>query len=316
MNIKIAGVCLAALLMSGCSMKRYAVNKLGDSLAKSGTSYAADNDVELVGQALPFSLKLIEGLLEESPRHSGLLCAASSGFTQYAYVYVQEPADESEQSDFTHSSGLRVRARNLYERAQRYGMRALETRHNGFESALRRDPRTAQALGHKDLLAAYWTGIAWLAAISLSKDQPARVAEQPLAEALIDRVAELDPDFDSGGLDEFLITYEPARQTAAPDFEQRCQKHFDRALVLRGGKTAVPFVALAEAVAVPKQQRSRFEQLLKDALAIDPDTKPEWRLANLVAQRRARWLLAHTEELFPPPIDNSASALHTKEETR
>ena len=50
-----------SLILSGCSVKQYAINKLGDSLAKSGTSYASDNDPELVGAALPFSLKLIEG---------------------------------------------------------------------------------------------------------------------------------------------------------------------------------------------------------------------------------------------------------------
>ncbi len=33
-------------------------------------------------------------------------------------------------------------------------------------------------------------------------------------------------------------------------------------------------------------------------LIIDVAKKPEWRLANLVMQRRARWLLAHTDEHF------------------
>ena len=58
-------LCIAlAVCGSGCSVKRFAINKLGDSLANSGTTYAADDDVELVGQALPFSLKLVEGLLK------------------------------------------------------------------------------------------------------------------------------------------------------------------------------------------------------------------------------------------------------------
>jgi predicted anti-sigma-YlaC factor YlaD len=38
--------------------------------------------------------------------------------------------------------------------------------------------------------------------------------------------------------------------------------------------------------------------LLKQALAIDPDARPEWRLSNIVMQRRARWLLSREEELF------------------
>jgi hypothetical protein len=68
---------------TGCAVKTFAINKIGDSFVSSGTTFAADDDVELVGQAVPFSLKLIESLLAESPNHRGLLLAAASGFTQY-----------------------------------------------------------------------------------------------------------------------------------------------------------------------------------------------------------------------------------------
>jgi len=51
-------------------------------------------------------------------------------------------------------------------------------------------------------------------------------------------------------------------------------------------------------VCVQKQDLEQFESLLKQALEINPDDKPEWRLANLVMQRRAKWLLSRTEELF------------------
>ena len=37
--------------------------------------------------------------------------------------------------------------------------------------------------------------------------------------------------------------------------------------------------------------------MLEKALAVDT-SKPENRLANLVAQRRARWLLAHIDDLI------------------
>jgi predicted anti-sigma-YlaC factor YlaD len=46
------------------------------------------------------------------------------------------------------------------------------------------------------------------------------------------------------------------------------------------------------------QDREEFTRLLKRALAIDVDRAPDQRLANLVSQRRARWLLGKTDELF------------------
>jgi hypothetical protein len=83
----------SVLLVSGCSVKRYAINQLGNALAGTGSTFAADEDPELVRAAVPFSLKLIESLLAENPRHEGLLLAAARGFTQYAYAFVQEDAD-------------------------------------------------------------------------------------------------------------------------------------------------------------------------------------------------------------------------------
>ena len=118
---------------SGCSVKKFAINKLGDSLANSGTTYSADDDPELVGQALPFSLKLVESLLAESPAHRGLLFAAASGFTAYAYAYVQEDADEIGDRDPNAAAALRARARRLYLRARGYALRGLAVEHPDFE---------------------------------------------------------------------------------------------------------------------------------------------------------------------------------------
>jgi len=144
----------------------------------------------------------------------------------------------------------------------------------------------------------YWTAAAWGAAISLSKDNPEIVADQVLVEALIDRALELDERFDDGAIHGFLISYELVRQGARGDPTERARAHFDRAVSLTGGQLASPYVSLAEGVSLSRQDRREFESLLHRALAIDPDARPEWRLANLVVQRRARWLLSRADQLF------------------
>jgi predicted anti-sigma-YlaC factor YlaD len=292
-------IAFIAFFVAGCSVKKFAVNKIGDSLASSGTTFASDDDPELVGQAVPFSLKLIESLLAETPKHRGLLLAAAMDFTQYSYAYVQEPAEEIESTDLEKANLQRDRARRLYLRARDYGLRGLETKHAGFGAALRRNPeRTVRSTTVKDVPLLYWTAVAWGAAISASKDHPELVADQPLVEALIDRAYKLNPSFDDGAIHCFLITYEPARQGAKGDFAARSRGHFEHAVELSGGAMAAPYVSMAEAVSVQKQDRGEFESLLHKALAVDPDTRPEWRLNNLIMQRRARWLLGKTDELF------------------
>ncbi len=89
-----------------------------------------------------------------------------------------------------------------------------------------------------------------------------------------------------------------SRPGGTGDPAARSRQHFERALALTGGQQAGPMVSFAEAVCVQKQDLKQFESLLHQALAINPDAKPEWRLANLVMQRRAKWLLSRTDQLF------------------
>ncbi len=284
---------------AACSVKRFAINKLGDSLANSGTTFASDEDPELVAAAVPFSLKLIESLLAESPRHRGLLFAAASGFTQYSYAFVQQDSEELEERDMARADALRTRARKLYLRARDYGLRGLETKHPGFGAALRSEAKSAVAAAtKKDVPLLYWTAAAWGAAISLSKDDPEIVADQPLVEALIDRALGLDESFDHGAIHSFLISYEPSRPGAGADAAARARKHFERAIELSGGAQAAPLVAFAESVSVSSHDKQEFRTLLERALKIDVNAKPEYRLSNLVMQRRARWLLGRIDQLF------------------
>ncbi len=286
-------------LQAACSVKRFAIGKLGDALAGGGATYASDDDLELIRDAVPFSLKLIESLLAESPKHRGLLLAAASGFTQYGYAFVQQEADELEAKDVAAAAARRGRTRRLCLRARGYGLRGLELKRPGFAAELRKEPKQAVAgMRKEDVPFLYWTATAWGAAISAGKDDPALVGEQPLVEALIDRAAELDPDWDHGAIHGFLIAYEASRVGTKGDSAERSRKHFERALALTEGQMVSPLVSMAETVSVAKQNRKEFEALLQRALAIDVNAKPEWRLANLVYQRRARWLLGRVEELF------------------
>ena len=288
-----------AVMGSGCSIKRLAVKKVGDALAGSGTTFASDDDPELVKAAVPFSLKLMEGLLNENPRHEGLLLATASGFTEYAYAFVQQDADEMEDKDLAAAEEMRGRARRLYLRARNYGLRGLAVRHPGFERALRAEPKQAVRLATvKDVPLLYWTALSWAGAISLSKDNPDLIGDMPVIEAMMDRALALDEAFDNGAIHTYLITYEMSRPGGTGDSAARSREHFERALALTKGLEAGPMVSFAEAVCVQKQDLKQFEALLQQALTINLDVKPECRLVNLVMQRRAKWLLSRTDQLF------------------
>ncbi len=290
-------ISLSMFLLTGCSIRSFAVNKIGDALASGGSTYSSDDDLILVGEALPFGLKLIESLLDESPKHRGLLITACEGFTTYAYIYVQHKADTGAEQDLTRAWEMRTRARRLYLRARDYGLRRLEASYKGITERIEADPQAAlSVVKKKDVPALYWNAAALGLGISVSKNDAEMLAHLPEVEALLERALELDESWNEGALHAFQVTLASAKP-GQPDY-QKLRKHFDRALDLSGGNQAGLYIAYAEAVSINKQDRSEFVSLLNKALAIDTDQHKEVRLANIVAQQRARWLLKRIDELI------------------
>ena len=292
-------LCLLGL-SAGCSIKKMAVNKVGDMLSSSGTTFESDEDPDLVAAAIPFGLKLYEGLLEESPKHTGLLLAAASGFTEYSYAFIDLKAEEAKEESIDKANELQERARKMYLRAHGYAMRGLEVKYPGFGAALDNDAVTALKRVRKaDVPLLYWCAASLGLAISTSKGSPEMIGQLPLVEMIVNRIVELDESFDSGAVPEFLITLEAARSgVKLEDMEAAMRKHFDRAIEISHGKRAGTYVSFAENADEPAQNAAEFKSMLDKALAIDVNADPPTRLANVIAQRRARWLLAHQSELF------------------
>jgi len=291
----------AAIVLSSlpaCSVKKMAVNALGNALAEGGSTYARDDDPELVREAVPFGLKTVEGLLLDAPRHKGLLYSAASGFTQYGYAFVQQDADFVEGDDLARATALRNRARKLYLRALDYGFRGLEVDFPGFRDAMRRDPVPVLARAKKEHVPLlYWTALAWAAAMAISKDDAELTADQGKAEAMMRRALALDEGYEHGAVHDFFISYEGGRSSVGGSVE-KAREHLERALALSKGRRAAPLVAFAETVSVATQDRAEFERLLEQALAVDADAVPDLRLSNIIYRQRARWLLGRADELF------------------
>jgi predicted anti-sigma-YlaC factor YlaD len=290
---------LIASAINGCSMSKFVAKSVGNALAEGGSVYASDNDITFVGDAVPFGLKTMEGLLAKAPRHRPLLVATASGFVQYAYVYVDLPALQMENDDPEQARELRQRAKRLYLRGRDYAVRALRLRIPDWEQRLKEDPKSALApLEAKNVPELYWAAVALSAAVSTDKQDMDLLADLHLVEPMIQRALELDEDFDDGAIHQFLISFEASRPAAQGGSIEKARAHFKRAMELAHGQQASPLVSLAEGVSVSTQNRQEFETLLRQALSFDVETAPSYRLANLVAQKRARLLLSRIDDLF------------------
>ncbi len=302
-RLRFAGVVIACGLgLAGCSIRSLAINSLADALAESGSVYASDRDPELVRDALPFALKTFESLLESAPDNVDLLTSTCSGFTQYSNAFVEGESNYLEFSDYLESKRLRERSLELYLRALDYCLRGLEVGHEGIRDRLVAKPEDSAAelvLGEIDLI--YWTAAAWGSAISVGLHRFDVVADLPVVRALFDRALALEDDYSDGALHEALISLE-ALPEAMGGSRERAEYHYRRAVELADGNSASPHVSYAASVLVPAQEADAFREALDAALEVDPDAAVELRLANRLAQRRARFLLDHVEDLFLEPL--------------
>lgn len=289
-------ILLGFLAPTAC-VRSIAVNVAANALSGSGGSFAEDDDPELIREAVPFGLKINEALIQAAPDNEKLLLAASAGFTQYAYAFLQQDAERLDEEKPEASRALLARCRKLYARALEYGLRGLEVRHEGFREGFEKDRATALAPCElDDVPLLYWTAAAWGAQISITKTDAKLLGQLPDVEALAARALALDEAWNDGALHEFFLSYEAAKTDR--DKLKRAKRHYDRALQLQGGKKVSPYVGWAESVSVQQQNKKEFLALLDKAIAFNVDEAPRFRLVNLISQDRARRLKARVDDLF------------------
>src|SRR5262245_60372736 len=129
---------LLAIATSACSLRKFVAGRVASAVSSNGPSPLESNqDVDLAVESIPPFLIFFEGLLEEVPKHRGLLTQLAQGYTSYTYLGVQQSLDRAKDTDYRTADKLRARAKWLYLRANQYGFRGLDVSHRGFAAAFK-----------------------------------------------------------------------------------------------------------------------------------------------------------------------------------
>lgn len=274
---------------------------MSDALSTSdgGSVFTSDDDPELMRDALPLALKMYEALLQKNPDHVELNRATASSFCAYSYAFIHFPADTLPSEEINQKKEMYQRAKKMYLRAREYGFDGLEVKYPGFRKGLAANTDSVLALTEKedaDIL--YWTGLSWMGAFTVHKFDMKLALSVPKAVKVMKRVAELDPDYGNGAIDEFFITFYGSMPESMGGDLEKAKYHFDRAVKLTDGMSAGPYTAYATAVTIAAQDRIKFEELMKKAKKIKPDAVPEKLLLRTIQHDKAVWYLKHTEDFF------------------
>jgi predicted anti-sigma-YlaC factor YlaD len=290
------------LVLSSCSLNKLVINKLSDALSGSGQNdiFLGDSDPELVGDALPFAIKMYETLLAQNPDHQGLILTTGSIFIMYANVYVQGPAEMLPSEDYRIKAEQFERARKLYLRGTVIIEGGLEKKYPGWTAARDRgDMGEFLAKCTKDdIPLLYWDAAGVLSAYALNPFDFDLGMRLPELGSLIARAYELDPDYNFGTLDDFYLLFYASMPDGMGGDKALAEVHYARALEKSKGLSAGPYVSYATAMAVANQDYEMFKFCLETALAVDVDGNASNRLQNILSQRKARYLLEHAGDYF------------------
>jgi predicted anti-sigma-YlaC factor YlaD len=295
-------ICGILIMLSSCSINKLVINKVSDALSGSGQNevFMGDSDPQLVADALPFAIKLYETLLAQNPDHQGLILTTGSLFIMYANAFVQGPAEMLPPEAYRVKAEHLERARKLYLRGTGILEGGLEKKYPGWTEARGRGEFSEfiAKFSKDDIPLLYWDAAGVLSAYALNPFDLDLGLRIPELSSLIARAYELDPDYNSGALDDFYVLFYASLPEGMGGDKALAEIHYAKALEKSGGLSAGPYVSYAKTIAVSRQDYETYKSCLEAALAVDVENNTANRLQNIISQRSARFLLEHAGDYF------------------
>ncbi|MEN8178815.1 MAG: TRAP transporter TatT component family protein [Pseudomonadota bacterium] len=265
---------LMLLLLAGCvslSTERLA-NNLSNAMLN-------QTDPEIVRAGAPAYLLLIDSLIEDSPNDPNLLLAGARLYGAYGGGLISDPVRQK---------GLALKTLDYASRGICINLPAIcaskHLPHREFVTTL-------GTLSQSDLEGIYVFGASWLGWIQTNSDDWSAVAELSKAEAVLQKVVDLEPGFEHGRAQLYLGVIRSLIPPAVGGKPEVGREHFENAIKYSGGKDLIIKLEFARRYARLVFNRELHDQLLHEVIDADP-VVPGLTLSNVLAQQQAKQLLA------------------------
>ena len=311
MYIRFAAAVLT-LTLTACDLGRITVDTTAKVLVRAQPAIQQEADYQLAHDAIPGTLKTIEGFWVVSPDNENLLALLTEGYCQYGTAFIEDDWElakfAKKLDEIEYHNG---RATHIYTRCLNYALKQLGER---WQAELYGAPdgvvRLAKdtGVGRRDAL--MWAALALGSIINHNLNRVEMLAYQPTVKAMLERVIELDKAHPPGRPELAALPHVAigilysavGAQVGGKPAEARAE--FETALKLTAtreqpdGRLLLARAIMGYRIGLQTNDRAFFHAQLKKVLETAPSVWPEQRLANEVAHRRARRYLSHEKELF------------------
>jgi hypothetical protein len=299
-------ILLLAVMLTACSTRKMTVRAVSDVMVDGVAAFEEDDNLELIEQALPANIKLLEALLESDPQNRQLLVLLARLYASYSFAFFDGRIEAAELTDMSVEIGgssiaeTKKTAVRYYRKGNEYALRALEIRHLEARRQLT-DLSTAgsfiSGLDREEMPALFWYGFTLSADINYNRDSISAVGQGHLVEKAMQRVIEADEAYFYGGAHLVLLVYYGSRSPLMGGKPELAIEHYRRLEQMNGKEFYLADLYYARFVLYQQQDRPQFTAVLNRILQ-EPATEERFRLYNKIAADRARIYLSAADRLF------------------
>lgn len=279
-------LCVLVSLSCSCANKAFMIKSMDPVMQDLNLAVNRTTDLDMLRDAMPVFLVQMDGFITSVPEDPLLLKGAES-YYGYTFAFVEDTD--------------RQRASMLYAKARDYALRTM-TGYRNFAEKLNGPPGEFRDMlygfGEGNIGHLFWTGSCWLAWISVNTDDPQALMDLPKAQALLERVVQIDETYYHGSALILLGSLYASRPKMAGGDPEKAKDYFDRAFDITGGRNLIAHLMYARYYSYQIQDRDLFVKTLQHVLATPATIDPDMAFINEVARRKAGVLLDHVDEYF------------------
>jgi len=270
-------------------MLKMGVDSMKPMMEKMSASVNKNSDIDMVRDAIPFSIIQLEGLLEISPDNEYFLIMAAQSYSAYSYAFIEDKDKK--------------RAKKLYLKGRDHALRVFRKKKDfikaiSIDTPLDKFILTLEQFGKDDAPALYWNATCWMQYIGISLVNVDVLLDFPKVEAIIHRIIELDEGYYHGFSHLLLGAFYASRPEFIGGEPEKAKYHFKKAFELSKSRVLFVHLFFAQYHTVQIQDKELYIQTLEKILSAPVNLFTEMNFANEVARRKASMLLKEVNDYF------------------
>jgi hypothetical protein len=301
-------VLLVGLLLVACAPRRLMVDQFGAMLATGVDRLEQSGDVTLVEEGLPGQITLLEALLASDPADERLRLLLARLYAAWGLLFL-EPLVEAAAWGIgvpwqaaappPAVDEIKPQLARAFQRGAAHALFVLEARRPGSEGRLaniRQIGPYLQAADEAQVPALFWYALNLGGWVNHHLDDLEAVAKAHVAERIMRRVIELEPDFYHGFAHLFLIAYYGSRPPMLGGNPAAAKEHYQAFSRIADAPLSLAEVYYGRYCLPLEQARQPYLDLMGSLAAkpIEVDTG----LFGALAIRRARLYRKAVDKLF------------------